>query len=613
MAIILKRLAVSGPTLVDAEIVFDPTKQLIRGPSDTGKSYIRDCLWYLLGGDKLPKALPEAEGYHALTLEFQSGDDIYHVQRALAGGGSALYKVSNDSDGQPVREPLDLDEGELLVQLSGASGRKILRSTSDKGGVTGGDLRHWFLLSQPTVISEDPTSGTSFDKTQRIAAFNLFLTGSDDAAIELRKSTAEVDRIKGQLTSAEDALKRVQAGLPQDAKREDVADALSRVDESLSAMTSQYEARAVLLREVRTELAEATDSLMTIEANRDHSASMVERFELLDKKYASDLARLGATNEGIGVFQVLPETPCPLCGTPAEQQIDPKQLKPGAAAKYRQAITAEAEKISVLRRGLQVSLEHERSRFQTLTVTAGRLKSDLAALENREAKQLTGVRIEFAADPKTLALRRSDLSAQLGIFDEMERLIAEIERLKKAKVRRRVEVTRDGGIAGVVVAQYAKKLLNDWGFADVNSVAIDALECDLIINGRARLGFGAGKRALFLTALTIALLRYGLEEGHPHLGVVVIDSPLKAYADPTQAETREVPVCTVTENFYSWLSSWNGPGQIVILENEKISDTTALALQPIQFTGVNGKGRPGFYPKSSSRSVEGFEGTLPTV
>lgn len=43
---------------------------------------------------------------------------------------------------------------------------------------------------------------------------------------------------------------------------------------------------------------------------------MRERFMLLDLKYASDLARLGATDEGIAFFQALAETPCPLCGTP---------------------------------------------------------------------------------------------------------------------------------------------------------------------------------------------------------------------------------------------------------------------------------------------------------
>lgn len=607
MAIILNRLTATGPGKDNAEIVFDFQRQLIRGPSDTGKSYIRDCLWYLLGGDRIPKPIPEAEGYDALILEFRHGNDTYQVHRGLAGGGSAVYKLTTNLDGSRVSERLDVDEGDLLVQLSGASGRKILRSTSEKGGVTSGDLRHWSLLSQTAVISEEPTSGASHDKTQRIASFNLFLTGGDDAAIELRKSNAEVERIKGQLTSAEDGLKRIQAGLPQDVKRDDVADALARVDQSLSAMTSQYDARAATLREVRIAIAKTADQLIVAEARREHSAAMVERFELLDEKYASDLARLGATDEGIGVFQALPETACPLCGTPAEQQLDPQQLKPNAATKYRQAIAAEVGKIKALRKGLLASLEQEKNRLKEFLETIPQLKAEMDILENREAQQLTGARVEFAADPKTLAVRRSELSAQMAIFDEKERLEAEIDRLKKSKVRRRVEVIRDGGAPADAVAQYAKKLINDWGFTDVTSVGLDALECDLLINGRTRLSYGAGKRAVFLTALIIAMLSCGLEHGYPHLGVIVIDSPLKAYADPTAPEQRNVPVKTVTEKFYAWLSTWNGPGQIVILENEDIKDDTAVVLKPIQFTGINDEGRPGFYLKSIPRSTDRAE------
>ncbi|MEL4419783.1 hypothetical protein, partial [Shewanella algae] len=75
------------------------------------------------------------------------------------------------------------------------------------------------------------------------------------------------------------------------------------------------------------------------------ATSMRERFALLDLKYSSDLARLGATDEGIAFFQALPETPCPLCGTPVEQHADPDSLKPRAPSKYRRAIAAEAEKI----------------------------------------------------------------------------------------------------------------------------------------------------------------------------------------------------------------------------------------------------------------------------
>src|SRR6202012_5460781 len=155
MAITLKRLVATGLGVPDAQILFHSARTLIRGPRDTGKSYIRDCLWYLLGGDKHPKILPEDEGYTSLALEFTSGESSYRIERALRGGGAAILETKAAADGLPREVPLEVDEGELLVSLSGAADRKILRSTSEKGSVTGGDLRHWFLLSQPNMISEN--------------------------------------------------------------------------------------------------------------------------------------------------------------------------------------------------------------------------------------------------------------------------------------------------------------------------------------------------------------------------------------------------------------------------------------------------------------------------
>ena len=91
MAIILKRLKSVGLDREDAVLEFNETRTLIRGPSDTGKSYIRDCLWFLLGGDRLPKTFPLAEGYQELQLRFESDGLEYEVRRALIGGQPTVY------------------------------------------------------------------------------------------------------------------------------------------------------------------------------------------------------------------------------------------------------------------------------------------------------------------------------------------------------------------------------------------------------------------------------------------------------------------------------------------------------------------------------------------
>lgn len=596
MTIALRGLWSIGPDLIDAELVFHPKRFLIRGPSETGKSYIRDCLWYLLGGDKLPKPIPLAEGYQELRLRFTNNDYEFEVRRGLTGGGAAVYRRLLTAVEEQEFEPFDQDVGDLLVDLSGARGKQILRSLSERGPVTGDDVRHWSLLSQTAILSEEPTSGAGFGAPKRVASFNLFLSGTDDVAVQLRKSSSEVERIKGQLSSAEDAFKRIQAGLSADALRDDVADALERVDDVLAAMTSQYDARATKLRDLRSEIADKTGKLTVASNERSHARSMVGRFQMLDRKYSNDLERLGATSEGVAFFQELPTVECPLCGTSTEDQVDPNDLRPGAPNRYREAIAAEAAKIRSLRHGLLAALERELRRCSLLEQTVTGLSSELSTLQKRESVIVNGARIEFSADPKSLAVRRSELSAQLAIFDEMERLTAEIERLRKSKVQTKVQVTRDGGTSGRAVADLSKVLLEAWGFTDIANIALDAAQCDLLINDRARLSYGAGRRALYLAALTIALMEHALGQGNPHLGVVVIDSPLKAYADPNSEEPREISLATVTERFYDWLSKWDGLGQVVVLENEKIRSETSTVLKPVEFTGIEGVGRPGFYP-----------------
>lgn len=597
MTVKLVSLVATGPDKPEARVNFHEPAMLVRGASDTGKSYIRDCLWYLLGGDKLPKKIPEASGYVLLTLELEVDDGKYEVRRAHAGGDSSLIKVWVGEDGELMQEGLSEDIGDFLVRHAGAAGKQLLRSRSKRGLVTGGDLRHWFLLSQPTMISEDATAGPVNNATQRIAAFHMFLTGTDDSAIELVKTSKELDRIAGQILGIEEALRRVRADLPDDQTKEDVADALEHVDIALGAMTSHYETRASSLKDIRQDILRKSADLHVAEQERNHSLSMIERFEMLNSKYKSDSERLGATWEGVAMFQALEEVPCPLCGTPVEVQVDPRQLRQDSQDSYRKALKAELEKIVVLRQGLARAIARELERASLLRQRVQNIRAELNMLEVTEKARVNETRYEFSGNPKTLAIRRSALSEQLTKFDEEAKLIAERTRLANAKKQKKVPLSRNVGDAATLVAGHAKRYLHAWGFTSIQLVQLDIDACDLILDGRARLDFGAGKRAIFLTALTIAVMEHAVGKGYPHLGFVVIDSPLKSYADPKSKEQRDVEVSTVTDRFYAWLAQWNGPGQLIILENQEIKIEPKTLLRPLEFVGDgDDEGRRGFYP-----------------
>jgi len=601
MAIALRKLSAHGPGLVPAEVSFNTNRTLIRGPSDTGKSHIWDCIWFLLGGTALPEQFPESSGYDSLQLVFIAGEHEYVVRKAMAGGAAAVFVRLDDiwvADNQPnPLEQIDQDLGELLVKLSGAEGKKLLHNRSKKGAVTGDDVRHWALLSQTGMIAKEPTSGTGPAAPKRVSSFSLFLTGLDDAAIEVYKSSSLKDQITGQLDAAESDLRRIQAGIPDDVDRAATVDALIRVEEGLNALTTQHEARSSLLRGLRQQISSESESFTAASNLLASATSIRERFLLLEQKYSNDIARLGATDEGIAFFDVLPEVPCPLCGTPVEQQVDPADLRPRTPKKYRDAIAAEVEKIRDLRRGLLQSLGHEDERIAAESSEVQRLSTSLASLEREEAQILRTAAKEFDVDPRQLAESHTRLSSWLGAFDEVERLTQEVERLKKAKKQKKTPLTRNVGTNGDEVGKYAREMLVAWGFTSIQFVQVDAEACDLVIDGRRRLSYGAGKRGLFRTALTIALMRHALKMGNPHLGAVVLDSPLKAYAQKESTDTdRDVPLATVKESFYVWLSQWSGPGQVVVLENEPVDPAVAAVLQATEFTDSFAEGRQGFYP-----------------
>lgn len=601
MSITLGKLVAKGITRDDAIINFRSFGNLIRGPSDTGKSHIRDCLWYLLGGEKAPKGIPENEGYDTLLLELQTSDGSeYTIRRGLAGGAAAVYPTSIAE--MDSYEALAEDVGSLIVSLAGAAGILILRSMSKRGALTAGDLRHWSLISQPAMISEASTIGVPTEAPQRRASFSVFLTGKDDSAVILAATKDEKLRIKSQIESAEADLRRIFAEIPDGATSPETRDALDRVDETLGVLSSQQTQRSRQLRGLRDELAILMSTITEAERKFVYSASLVSRFELLDEKYKSDFSRLVAVSDGLAVFDALEAQPCPLCHTALQDQRSELVRDPAAVKLQRVAMAAESAKITALRTGLVAALAIEKSAKLALEVKISELNARLTVVERAEQAALVANSEEFSVDPKVLAIRRSELYSLQKSFDEQARLTAELVRLKAIIPTKNAPLARQTLSDSIVVARYAQELLHLWGLTSVETIEVDAYECDLIINGRARLSYGAGMRSIFLTAMIVALLKHSMKAGHPHLGLVVLDSPMKSYSDPKNRADVTISPKAVKDLFYLWLASWQGPGQVVVLENELISPHTAALLKPTEFTKSLDEGRYGFYPLSDGRS-----------
>ena len=98
----LTHLTFVGVTVEPATVDFGPAATIIRGPSDTGKSYIVGAIDYMLGGSTRPKDIPERNGYTTVLLgvRLPSGGE---VTLARAVDDPALSEEILDAARQELR------------------------------------------------------------------------------------------------------------------------------------------------------------------------------------------------------------------------------------------------------------------------------------------------------------------------------------------------------------------------------------------------------------------------------------------------------------------------------------------------------------------------------
>lgn len=82
----------TGQNVDAARVDFGQKLTVVRGPSDTGKSFIVDAIDFALGGSSL-KEVPEREGYDSVMLGVATADgDSYTLVRSVRGGRIGVYE-----------------------------------------------------------------------------------------------------------------------------------------------------------------------------------------------------------------------------------------------------------------------------------------------------------------------------------------------------------------------------------------------------------------------------------------------------------------------------------------------------------------------------------------
>lgn len=599
----IESVIVSGPDLPDAAVYFTKGANVVQGGSDTGKSYIVQCIKFALGSSKPPKPIEVAKGYTTVKVKFVNNDgSSFTIERTLAENSKATlidekgrvsvlgtkHSASNPSTlSSQFLDKLGLD-GKLLLL-----GAESLRS----GSFSLRDLEKIFLIDESRIVAEYSPLGTGqvMEKTRENSMLKLLLTGKDDAEVKSAKKDLESKgALKHKVTAVQDIISKFYPA--EDATQLYQLQKLNAFNHEVAGRLEQAEAELKIAFQSSEGLFQQkalhTSELEVVNGKISEDKALHGRFDMLGKKYESDRQRLLGIEQAAVLLDVSDSMPCPTCGNHFDSEsctANVDDIKKGVTFELNR-IAKNIQELAEAQGSLSAAIEKNTSR--ALTITAA-----ITALEKQISAELEGS-VRSVSDLKELSSSiKYDLSSLDQRVADKAKLSDELKRLGALLLEEQAGYTAESFEDAVIpLVTEIQSILARWGFPGYLPVDFDFKARDITIGGSARGNFGKGYRAVAFSAFVLGLMNL-LKLSGRHPGFVVLDSPLTTYKEGDDLPEEEGDAITgdLIYGFYRDIAENFSDSQIIIFENKEPDPSVIPMLNYQHFTKNRNNGRYGFF------------------
>jgi hypothetical protein len=603
----LLELAVAGSGRPTAAVGFGPGLNLIVGSSNTGKSFVFQAMNFMLGGSRAPERIAEARGYDRLLLTIEPTDTPrFRLRRGLEGGKFQLTDLDERGDerldtarilGESHRTGNEETLSHHLLSLIGLAGRQVRSDQyGTKKALTFRDVVHLTMVDEEQMIKRGSPifGGQRQEEPKEKSVFALFLTGVDDSEIitqerpKERKArlTVEEQLVESLVREKEEELGRLSAS------PDELADQASRLEAAIGEASELVVGTQREISALQASRASIFDESTRVNSRLMFLEEQRQRLDLLAAHYRSDRERLLAVVEAGRAYHDLPEGACPLCNQPF-----PDDSSSSLHDRFESSCAGEIDKITTLSADLTRAIAEFEAEAHRLAGRRDRLDAELSGID--EALQRTLLpkaaaereRLEELVQVRTSVARAETLRATVGgLRDRLDRIREDKKGYPGSRFDNRVTTSVAAGFCEVV-----HDLLRRWRYPGLKTVAFDPEKADIVIGEKDRSSNGKGYRAVTHAAFVIGLMRYCRSNGFPHPGFVVLDTPLNPFKGPEKAEGEEAVSDEVKEAFLDDLADFRD-GQIIVMENEALSESIKRRVNYHQFSANPEVGRYGFFP-----------------
>ena len=185
----IEKLIVTGTGKEPSILDFKPGLNIVSGPSDTGKSYVLECIDYLFGSDNT--RLDRNTGYDWVKLIIATNTGRITLERQVDANKIKVSSTSRNIDsGTYAISGKNNNISDLWLQLIGITKDHhiIKNSRFERQRLTWRTFSHMLLIKETNVFQEAsiimPKQNTA--STAALSALYFLITGKDFAEAEIK-------------------------------------------------------------------------------------------------------------------------------------------------------------------------------------------------------------------------------------------------------------------------------------------------------------------------------------------------------------------------------------------------------------------------------------------
>jgi hypothetical protein len=607
----LKNLTLTGTGKKPATITFEKGLNVVAGASNTGKTFIFQCLDFMLGGQKQPKPIEESKGYEKIHLVISTTDGQHYTILRNITGGAFQIKQGNINESMPYEayyEKLSNDPQNIstfLLSLCGLQDIQLKKNANNvKVRLSFRDVAGLCLVDEKTIISEESPiyhSGESVTRTKEQSLFYYFLIGEDATAIaEIEDPKILKNKIAGKIELVEELIQTTQAKL-EEYKGQNVEGLEKELEAQYERLNLDYRTSIVEIDQLRNQKVLYYKNIEKLESKKLFNKELLDRFELLDKHYISDRNRLEFISEGSFLLNQLNNVMCPICGSDMnESHTDHLERFKIDNESFEISLGKELGKITLKQTELNQTISQLKEDNSKQQKAITKVKAKIDEIDEKLNNSLTPVslslrsRLQILSESKAGLERYKTLKSEIATYSEH---LNGLYLLSKKKIETNEEAINHHIKSFNEFSKTVEGVLNDWQFPNITSLTFDTKykEFDIRINNNPRSTNGKGYRALTYTAFIYGLMKYSLSKGRNHPGFMVFDSPLTTFKERDGAEELSETLSQNVEFAFFDSLAKDVEGQVIIFENKEPNTSLIEKMNYIHFSGQQAIGRPGFF------------------